>query len=1205
MDDSLVNRILNMYKSPESFSIDMPAPTIRKVKKNSFMFDEELGPHAGKKTRESETNYVKEYVQKDEEEYIKLKSSMLLKNNDHMDNVSEVSGDTAILKQNTVQLYRSYNFAYRPNTNLPIFSVRHKVVSMIASNSVVIIRGSTGCGKTTQVPQLILDAEFEKKQHCNIIVTQPRRIAALSIAKRVSAEREWPVGTLVGYEMGLIKNVSRDTRITYCTTGVLLNRLANKKHMMDYTHVILDEVHERDEDMDFLLLVVRKLLRTNSTTVKVILMSATIDVDKFSAYFSTPVGNRLASAPIIDIPKGSPYDISIYYIDEMENLGNIPQVDEEPKFTTGMAEFAARIIRVFDSIDKKNDSDEYERATVLVFLPGFGEIEELRTAFLSSKHEDANWDIIILHSLISTEEQENIFKKPPKNFRRIILSTNIAESSITVPNVKYVIDFCLTKLLVTEPGTNYQCLQLCWASKSNCQQRAGRTGRVMDGRVYRMVPRAFYENVLQEESLPEMLRAPLANVILKTKVLEMGEPKALLALSLDPPNLSNIQETILLLKEVGALLNKGTQEFDGDLTPLGRVMASLPLDVRVTKLIVLGHLFGVLSDTIILAASMAVKDMFNIGFFELESTYHEKLHWAANSESDSIAYLNAFKVWRNDKASRRINSPNEEREWARRKSLRVRSLREIDAFIYEITQKLRNFGITETMGSEKNTWESLCIDRTFVLKFIIAGAFYPNYFIKFPHNINDRKRDIERTLGYRDPTNTVVLHGWPLEHPGSLYSKRFQEIFGQHMGLKNQENITVSFDGSNRVYIEYEPKNRAPDDYTFVRDCVKMRHCRNQIEVKLLSETDARHRAEELGLTKEYGTFLSQPSNPEEPPCRRYMYDKKPYPDLPEDSEYRSKVKLQGPFSPVEVRLTHMVTKGMAKVISLESTSVNSVLLDTCPDSPKGLFLVAQNISRDSKNMSHLILRNTTLLPTTPGLASLVTLIFTPYMELRRSPMGTYYTGALCGLGYNRITEQSLFPDHDLEIIFDVEITMNDLRMINKLRHWMNVAMHFNNRSEILDDEAHHDMTINCQNQIKNAFKDVIYKTRKKIEPVPVSNFNKWNRYDETLFLVPARETSRKSNVYGLHKALELNEKNDRLEEIIKHLLELEALAHQDPREATIAPVYCKLCLTEVNGIINLRAHLCSEQHTARQRMIDTTAEFGENLHKLMETLRL
>ncbi|XP_011696838.1 PREDICTED: putative ATP-dependent RNA helicase TDRD9 [Wasmannia auropunctata] len=1200
MNNDLVDSILNMYNTPEALNIAMPVPSSRKPVKRS-VFEKT----AKKPSIESETAYVKEYVKKDQEDYLRLRSKMVFDNNDCMDDVSSVSGGTVIRKEDTARLYRTYNFAYRPKCNLPILAMRNKIVSMIASNSVVIIRGSTGCGKTTQVPQLILDAEFEKRQHCNIIVTQPRRIAAMSIAKRVSSERDWTVGTIVGYQMGLVKNVSPDTRITYCTTGVLLNKLTNKKHMMDYTHVILDEVHERDEDMDFLLLVVRKLLRTNSMTVKVVLMSATIDVNKFAAYFSTPVEDQLLPAPIIDIPKGSPYEVSIYYLDELENLGLIPEVDMEPKFTSAMAKFSANIIHIFDSIDSNNQN---ERSAVLVFLPGFVEIEELRTLLLSENNADVKWDIIILHSLISTEDQENIFKKPPKHYRRIILSTNIAESSITVPDVKYVIDFCMTKLLVTESSTNYQCLQLCWASKSNCQQRAGRTGRVMDGRVYRMVPRAFYENYLRDEALPEILRAPLANVILKTKLLDMGEPKALLALSLDPPNLSNIQNTILLLKEVGALLNRGTQEVDGDLTPLGRVMASLPLDVRVTKLIILGHIFDLLPDTIIIAACMTVKDMFNIGLHELESTYYEKLHWSAGSDSDCIACLNAFKVWRNDKANRRITNPYQEKEWARRRSLRVRSLREIDAFIAEITHKLRMFGISETMGPDKITWDNLCIDTYFVLKFIIAGAFYPNYFIKFPYNVNDHMKDVEKTLAFRDPTNTVILQGWPANQPGSLYSKKIQEIIGQHTkNIKKIEcdDVTVSFDGSSRVYVEYEPKSRAPSDNTFVRSCIKLRQCRIPIRINLLSQIDACRLAEELRLTTDYGRHLFQSSNPEERPGRRYMYDKKPYPNLPEYHEYPSKVTLQGPYSPVEVHLTHMVSSGIKRV-SVDPTSVNSVLLDTCPDSPKGIFLVTQTIVRDSKNMSHLTLRNTTLLPATPsGLTSLTTLIFTPCMELRRSPLGTYYTGALCGLGYDRTTGKSLFPGHDLEIIFDVDIDMNDLKMINKLRHWMNVAMHFNVRSEIEDEENYHDLTVNCQNKIKNAFKDVIYKTRNKLEPVPTSDFDKWNRYDETLFLVPARETSRKNNVYSLHKALELNEKNNELEQIIKHLLELEVLAYKDPRETCIEPVYCKLCLKEVIGIINLRVHLCSEEHTTKQRMIDTTAEFGDNLQNIMDKLRL
>lgn len=1207
MNDELINNILNMHKKP--FTIEMPRPSCRKKipdNRASVHIDSQC---ANKSIAESETDYAKKYKEQDDQEYLMLENRFLDKMN-HMETMSDVTilDHETLSEAYTAQIYRTYNFAYRPKTNLPIILMRDKIVSMIASNSVVVISGSTGCGKTTQVPQFILDAEFEKKKHCNIIVTQPRRIAALSIAKRVSQERDWPVGTIVGYQMGLIKNTCADTRITYCTTGVLLHKLINKKHMMEYTHIILDEVHERDEDMDFLLLVIKKLLRTNSSMVKIILMSATIDVNKFAEYFSTPVENKLLPAPVIDISQRNSFNVSIYYLDEIENLGSIPQISiDEPKFTKDLAEFCARIVVILDRVDQMSNNGAYERHAVLVFLPGYAEIEELYSILSSDKYEYAKWDIIILHSLISTEDQENIFKKPPKDFRRIILSTNIAESSLTVPDVKYVIDFCLTKLLMTQPGSNYQCLQLCWASKSNCQQRAGRAGRLMDGRVYRLVPRSFYETLLQEEALPEMLRAPLANIVLKSKMLNMGEPKALLALSLDPPNLSNLRNTILLLKEVGALLDKdqNIQEFDGEMTPLGHVMAQLPLDVHVSKLIILGQLFGVLQDAIIIAASMSVKDIFNIDFKDLDLTYNEKLYWASSSESDSIACLNAFKVWRNDKANRRITNAREEREWARRKSLRVKSLREIDAFVTELTMKLRNFGIEETMGSSKNTWESFSIEPAFIIKIIIAGAFYPNYFVKFPHNVEDSKRYVKKSLVSRDPMTTVILRGWPLQQPGLLYSRRFQEIFGEYVGIPNQEDITVSFDGSTRVYIEYKTKVRNQDDNWFIRNCIKMRQCQKSIEIDLLSETDANRRAKQLGLMDACRNFVTLSfSEQEEPSCKQYLYDKKPYPELPEPSKYWSKVKLEGPTSPIEIQLRHMINTGVSKYVVVNQTSVNSVLLDTCPDDPRGPILVAQTIQQSAKNNLFLYLHNTTVLPNTPGLSSLIVLIFTPYMELRRSPMGTYYIGALCGLGYDPSTGKSLYPEHDMQITFDIEISMADLRMINKLRHWMNVAMNFSNGSSDIDKAAQNELTIKCQNQIKDAFQEILYKIRQKQEPVSTTNFNKWNRYDDTLFLHPARETLRKSNIYRLHKALELNDKNEKLEDMIKHLLELEILAYKNPNEVSIAPVYCKLCYTQIQGIINLRAHLCSEQHTSKQRNIDTTREFGEDLQSILAKMR-
>lgn len=1205
MDTDLVDDILNSVHSTKQFVVQMPLPTTRR----RFVGSTPLGSTSDlcKQTAQPMgTEYAEEYRKKDDEEYLKLTNNIIFNKFDKSDNLSEITSNTTGSDRfhvDTAHIYRTYNFAHRPKTDLPILSMKDKIVSTIASNSVVIIRGSTGCGKTTQVPQFILDSEFQKNQHCNIIVTQPRRIAAISIAKRVSREREWPVGTLVGYQIGLIKNTCPETRITYCTTAVLLHRLVTNKHMMDYTHIILDEIHERDNDLDFLLLVVKKLLRTNSMMVKVILMSATIDVDKFADYFSTPVKDKLLPAPVIDISHSTPYNISIYYMDDMANLGTMPEVTLGPRFTPAMIELCIRAVYIFDCIDESDNMETSERPAVLIFLPGIYEIEDLRNVMQSQKYVDAKWDIVILHSLISTEDQEAVFKKPPAGFRRVILSTNIAESSITVPDAKYVIDFCMTKLLVVNSETNYHCLELTWASKSNCQQRAGRAGRVMDSRVYRMVPKQFYESVLPDETVPEMLRAPLANVILQTKKLNMGDPKAILALSLDPPNLSNLRDTITLLKEVGALFNvhDSSQQFDGDLTPLGHIMTALPLNIHMSKLIVLGHLFGVLQDAIIIAATMSVKEMFNIGYQQLELIYYHKLHWAHDSDSDSITCLNAFKVWRNEKANRRINSPQEEKQWARQNNLHVKSLREIDVLMRELTQKLYHMGIRDNINT--HTWEEFHVKRTFIIKIIIAGAFYPNYFVKFPHDIEARKKDISKSLSLRDPMNTIVLQGWPIGQPGSLYSKRIQQIFGEHLNIDDYEKrLTVSFDQSTRVYVEYEDDDHERS-ILFVRNCIKMRQCRVPIVIDLLSEAEATKRAKELGLVGNDQDIYNRVSpKPGEPPGRRYMYDKKPYPELPDECDYYSKITLRGPFSPVEMQLIHPVNMGLSREIHIDNASVNSVLLETSVEKRGGL-LVAQVISEGYHEITRLILRNTTLLPDMPGLASLIALIFTPYMELRRDTLGTRYAGALCGLGYNYLTGESIYPEHDMEIMFDVEITMVDLQMINKLRHWMNIMMSFECGGDNHEDSL--TLIANCQNQIKTALKNIIYKFRKRQESFPVSNFRKWNLYDESLFLEPARETSTRNKVYGLHKALELNKGNENLEKIIKHVLELETLARSNPFEIGIKPVQCELCRTKIEGIINLRAHLYSEQHLAKMQMINTVDDFGDTLQNIIADMRL
>lgn len=338
----------------------------------------------------------------------------------------------------------------------------------------------------------------------------------------------------------------------------------------------------------------------------------------------------------------------------------------------------------------------------------------------------------------------------------------------------------------------------------------------------------------------------------------MGEPKAILALSLDPPDLENLEKTILLLKETGALLNKinEIQPFDGELTDLGRVMANLPLNIHLSKLIMLGHVFSVLKDTIIIAASLSVKDMFSNPFQQKLLAYNVKLSWAANSCSDCIAFMNVYKVWITEKANRRLNSDAEEKNWATRNFVQIRVLREVKALITELTCRLGKLGIQESAGINKVVWNEE--ERPFVLKIVIAGAFYPNYFIK---NTFDMENEFNERMGIKllgglDPSKTVYLPGWPLKQPGLLYARRIQDIFKQN--LTSVGRVIVSFDGSSRVYIQFaEEKFEKQNENTkqispFIYKAIKMRQSNIPIEVPLLNEDVASRRADEMNLYKKH-----------------------------------------------------------------------------------------------------------------------------------------------------------------------------------------------------------------------------------------------------------------------------------------------------------------------------------------------------------------
>ncbi|XP_019132644.1 ATP-dependent RNA helicase TDRD9 isoform X1 [Larimichthys crocea] len=684
---------------------------------------------------------------------------------------------------------------------LPITKNRQELISLVENNSVVIIRGATGSGKTTQLPQFILDHYSEKNAACNIVVTQPRKIGASSIARWVANQRKCTLGSVVGYQVGLEKMATEHTRLIYMTTGVLLQKLVSSKCLTEFSHIFVDEVHERSEEMDFLLLVLRKLLHSNSADVKIVLMSATINCREFAEYFGTTIQGKMNPAYVFEV-EGTPYAIEEFYLDDLYKLYPY-RFDllhpDDPRISEEMYDLAFSLIQSFDEMEGKDSSQadkgggmtSSERGSVLVFLPGLHEISYMQEALAKLVHK--RLQIYPLHSTVTLEEQNGVFLSPVPGYRKVILSTNIAESSVTVPDVKYVIDFCLARRLVCNEETNYQSLCLTWASKTSCNQRRGRAGRVSKGYCYRLVTKEFWKNEIPEHMIPEMLLAPLATIMLKVKLLDMGDPRSILSTALSPPNLRDIVRTVLQLKEMGALSAKSYgrgQNEDGELTFLGRVLAHLPVDLYLGKMVVLGHIFGCLDECLIIAASHSLKSFFAIPSMQQLAGHRSKLAFARGTPSDSIAFVNAFKAWHSAKKKGQLRHPKDELNWGKENFIQIKRIREAAELYEDLKNRVSQFNMRVPENAQPSDYTSTHRQK-FILQVVIAGAYYPNYFVQ---------GEIDETLASRElsgfnPRTTVMLRKLP---PYSfLYYKQLQSLFRPCGQVK-----TISFD-SSRAYVEF------------------------------------------------------------------------------------------------------------------------------------------------------------------------------------------------------------------------------------------------------------------------------------------------------------------------------------------------------------------------------------------------------------------
>uniref|UniRef100_A0A8C3SJ18 ATP-dependent RNA helicase TDRD9 n=1 Tax=Chelydra serpentina TaxID=8475 RepID=A0A8C3SJ18_CHESE len=659
--------------------------------------------------------------------------------------------------------------------DLPITRCKEEVVSLVESNSVVIVHGATGSGKSTQLPQYILDYYTQRSTYCNIVVTQPRKIGASSIARWISRERSWALGGFVGYQVGLEKVATKDTRLIYMTTGVLLQKIVGAKSLAEFTHIFIDEVHERTEEMDFLLLVVRKLLHTNSRFVKVILMSATINCKEFADYFVVPIRNKLNPAYVFEV-EGKPYAIEEYYLNDLRHISHFrlsPQIFDEPMIAKEMYEVAISLIQLFDDLEMKESG-----LTPLFISPlGLAEMNYMHELLTGMIHK--RLQVYLLHSSVTLEEQNNVFLTPVPGYRKIILSTNMAESSVTVPDIKYVIDFCLTRTLVCDEDTNYQSLRLCWASKTSCNQRKGRAGRVSKGYCYRLVHKDFWTNCIPENAIPEMLRCPLRSTVLKVKLLDMGEPRALLATALSPPSIGDIERTILQLKEMGALAISAHPEeenpYDGELTFLGRVLAQLPVDQQLGKLIVLGHVFGCLEECLIIAAALSLKNFFAMPFRQHLDGYRyftfKIFNFLFLKQIPSQLCCFSRESWGCLLDCKHFAGRvgGEELDWGRSNYIQIKRIREV-----------------------RTKYNVLHFSKMFALfQVVMAGAFYPNY---FTFGQCDEEIAVKELSG-RDSKTIVMLKNIPPY--GFLYYKQLQSLFRQCGQVKS-----IAYDGT-KAFVEF------------------------------------------------------------------------------------------------------------------------------------------------------------------------------------------------------------------------------------------------------------------------------------------------------------------------------------------------------------------------------------------------------------------
>lgn len=630
-----------------------------------------------------------------------------------------------------------YKNSVNNRAKLPAWRKQNDIVKVINENSVCLITGETGSGKSTQIVQFILDDLNAKKDFSTtIICTQPRRISTIGLADRISDERNDKCGLETGYIIRGENKTSDQTRISFVTTGVMLRMIQSvfKKSVesqdsffSNLGYIFIDEVHERSIDSDFLMIILKKMLK-NFPKLKIVLMSATIDKSIFDGFFDTKTSSSIAHAHI----EGRTFPIDDYYLEDVlemtdfriSNYRNNNYYDDEAGddlikptadskfFQLGNINYdliKKLVMKIDETLNAEND-----RGSILIFLPGVMEIKKC----LNAIDDDTIWKLP-LHSALSSQEQKRIFQNPPPGKRKVIASTNIAETSITIPDAVVVIDTGRVKSVQYDAKSNNTKLVEIWASKAETKQRRGRAGRIRNGICYKLFTKDTEKKMIPQP-IPEIKRTKLESVYLVVKSIGVKDVYEFLQNGLDPPHKDNVNNAKRTLIDVGAL------HYEEDtLTFLGKYLSMLPTDLRSGKMMIFGCIFGCLESSLTLAAVGVAGSPFTC---KQEERGEMKLiqQKFGKDNGDMIAILNAYREYKD------LSTMRERRKFCTDNFISMLRMNDIDSTRTQYLNNIKEIGfIPFSYGSKKaqgdDGYEKLNRNEgnVNIMKSILTASFYP------------------------------------------------------------------------------------------------------------------------------------------------------------------------------------------------------------------------------------------------------------------------------------------------------------------------------------------------------------------------------------------------------------------------------------------------------------------------------------------------